>query len=233
MSNQEYQNTRSKNLSFRCSKRSYQSIALLLVIALLSACEEEQNIVKPNPIDTHISKTGVPQKVDLNKEKNGDQSEHKKLKPQIVAVVPEPEPMPYPEPDPYPEPFRLYEPEPQPEPVWEERIIENVDPIVSIAEKMPEFPGGQSELFKFINTNIQYPQFEKENEIQGNVYVRFTITEEGLVKDPKILKSVNGAPNFDKEVIRVIKLMPNWIPGENAGKKVSVYFTMPVKFKLD
>ena len=80
---------------------------------------------------------------------------------------------------------------------------------------------------------VKYPQFEKENDIQGNVYLRFVVTNEGEINSPTILRGVSGAKYFDKEVLRIIGLMPRWIPGENNGKKVNVYFTMPIKFKLD
>jgi TonB family protein len=63
--------------------------------------------------------------------------------------------------------------------------------------------------------------------------VKFTVTEEGKVINPAVVRGVNGAPNFNTEVLRIINKMPNWIPGENKGKKVKVYFTMPFKFRLD
>jgi TonB family protein len=78
-----------------------------------------------------------------------------------------------------------------------------------------------------------YPEFEKENGIEGTVYVKFIVTEEGKVVNPEVVRGVNGAPNFNKEVLRIINKMPNWIPGENNGKKVKVYFTMPFKFRLN
>jgi TonB family protein len=105
--------------------------------------------------------------------------------------------------------------------------------VLTFAEKMPEFPGGMDELYKFIQSNLKYPAFEKENDIQGNVYVRFVVTNEGEINSPTILRGVSGAQFFDKEVLRMIGLMPKWIPGENSGKRVNVHFTMPIKFKLD
>lgn len=231
MSTQENKFTRSQKKIFRFTAGPFRSIILLLILGLLWACKNEQKVDKPNKIDTAVSKTGVSKKKETKDEESANKNARKKVKPQIVAVVPPPEPYPEPYPDPEPDPY----PEPYPYPIVEPlpKPVETVDPILSFAEKMPEFPGGQTELFKYINANLQYPQLEKENGIQGNVYVRFTVTDEGVVKDPTILRGISGYKNFDREVIRVIKLMPNWIPGENQGKKVSVYYTMPIKFKLD
>ena len=99
-------------------------------------------------------------------------------------------------------------------------------------EKMPEFPGGIDSLIQFIKINLQYPKWEKENKIEGKVYVRFVVGIEGEILDVKILRSVEGSKNFDTEVIRVINSMQNWIPGEQDGEKVKVQFTLPVNFKL-
>lgn len=104
--------------------------------------------------------------------------------------------------------------------------------IYQFAEKMPEYPGGMEPLFVFIQENLNYPEYEKENGIQGNVYVRFVVGEKGEISNMEILRSVDGSRNFDKEVLRVLKLMKNWNPGENNGKKVPVYMTLPFRFKL-
>jgi len=101
-----------------------------------------------------------------------------------------------------------------------------------IAEVMPEFVGGIDSLMNFLKENIQYPEWEKQNDIQGTVYVSVIITKEGKVTKPKILRSVNGSKNFDTEVLRVINLMPDWIPGEIQNKKVDVQFNLPIRFAL-
>lgn len=142
---------------------------------------------------------------------------------------------------PIPEPYPIYLGKPIIEPPVYSGGISIVDPYIEdtlerieqFAEKMPEYPGGMNELYKFVQSNLRYPEFEKENGIQGTVYVQFVVTKEGIVKSPKILKTVSGSYNFDKEVLRIVRMMPKWIPGENGGKKVSVYFTMPFKFRLD
>jgi|TARA_B110000211_G_C14006871_1_gene521245 TonB family protein len=113
--------------------------------------------------------------------------------------------------------------------------VEDYSPVNDVymhTEKMPEFPGGIDSLIQFIKINLQYPKWEKENKIEGKVYVRFVVGIEGEILDVKILRSVEGSKNFDTEVIRVINSMQNWIPGEQDGEKVKVQFTLPVNFKL-
>ena len=104
--------------------------------------------------------------------------------------------------------------------------------VFQFAEKMPEFKGGMDAMFKYIQTNLEYPKYEKDKGIQGNVYVRFVVEKDGRITQPEIMKSVDGSKNLDKEVLRIINSMPLWSPGENNGTKVSVYMTLPFQFKL-
>lgn len=104
--------------------------------------------------------------------------------------------------------------------------------IYQFAEKMPEYKGGMDAMFEFIQSNLKYPKYEKDNGIQGNVYVRFVVEKDGSLTQPVILKSVEGAKNFDSEVLRIIEMMPIWNPGENNGKAVPVYMTLPFQFKV-
>lgn len=99
-------------------------------------------------------------------------------------------------------------------------------------EVMPEFIGGMDSLASFINRNLKYPEWEKENRIEGIVYVTFVVEKTGKIKDPEILRSVQGSKNFDKEVIRVINSMPDWTPGQQDGEYVDVQFNLPINFKL-
>ena len=116
----------------------------------------------------------------------------------------------------------IYEPEP---PHVKEKIYQ-------FAEKMPEYKGGMDAMFEFIQSNLKYPKYEKDKGIQGNVYVRFVVEKDGSLTQPMILRSVEGAKNFDSEVIRIIEMMPTWNPGENNGKAVPVYMTLPFQFKV-
>ncbi len=99
-------------------------------------------------------------------------------------------------------------------------------------EVMPEFKGGIDSLMSFLRQNLKYPDWEKENKIQGKVFVNFVVDKNGKIKEARILKSVKGAKNFDTEVLRVVNSMPDWIPGQLNGKNVDVEFNLPVNFKL-
>ncbi|MBP7496944.1 MAG: TonB family protein [Bacteroidales bacterium] len=99
-----------------------------------------------------------------------------------------------------------------------------------IVEQMPEFPGGEEKLLKYLQNNIVYPQTAKENNITGKVFVTFVISRDGAVKDVKVLKGIGGG--CDEEAVRVIKNMPKWQPGKQDGKSVDVRFNLPIKFAL-
>ncbi len=112
-------------------------------------------------------------------------------------------------------------------------VPQSEDEVLTFAEKMPEYPGRIPEMFKFIQSNMVYPEIEKEKGLEGAVYIRFVVTKEGKVMKPEVLRGVSGSKSIDKEALRVVNMMPDWIPGENGGKKVNVYFTIPIKFKLN
>jgi TonB family protein len=106
----------------------------------------------------------------------------------------------------------------------------DINKVYTIAEKMPEFKGGVDSLMSYLKANINYPKAEEEAGIEGVVYVQFIVGKDGAVREPKILRGINQP--MDDEVLRVIRLMPNWLPGEQHEKKVDVYFTIPVRYKL-
>jgi TonB family protein len=97
-------------------------------------------------------------------------------------------------------------------------------------EKQPEFPGGDEARVFFLQQNLQYPDAAKENGIQGKVYVTFVVETDGSLTDIRILRGIGGG--CDEEVIRVMKLMPKWIPGTTKGIPVRVQFNLPMKFTL-
>jgi TonB family protein len=105
------------------------------------------------------------------------------------------------------------------------------EPFIYV-EKMPEFKGGIDSLMSYIKRNLKYPEWEKENKIEGRVFVNFVVDKNGKINDPKILRSVQGSKNFDNEAIRVITSMPDWTPGQQDGKNVDVQFNLPINFKL-
>lgn len=102
--------------------------------------------------------------------------------------------------------------------------------IFQVVEKMPSFPGGDQELFKFLNDNVKYPVIAQENGIQGRVICQFVVNKDGTIVDVEVVRSVD--PSLDKEAIRVIKAMPKWTPGLQRNKPVRVKYTLPVMFRL-
>jgi protein TonB len=99
-----------------------------------------------------------------------------------------------------------------------------------VVEQMPTFPGGDEELFKFLGENVRYPVIAQENGISGRVIVKFVVTRKGEVDRIEVVRSVESS--LDKEAIRVVKSMPKWIPGKQNGENVSVWFTLPINFRL-
>lgn len=102
--------------------------------------------------------------------------------------------------------------------------------IYTKVEKKAEFPGGKAELTKYLKKNLSYPQIAIDNNIQGNVVVKFVVSRTGDIKDVKVTRGVD--PSLDDEAIRVVKSMPKWTPAEQRNKPCNSYFTLPVNFKL-
>ena len=108
---------------------------------------------------------------------------------------------------------------------------EEEEVIFMVVESMPEFPGGQQALFKYLAENVKYPVIAQENGIQGRVICQFVVNKDGSLVDVVAVRS-SGEPSLDKEAIRVIKSMPKWKPGKQRGKPVRVKYTVPVNFRL-
>lgn len=96
---------------------------------------------------------------------------------------------------------------------------------------LPKYAGGEMAMFAFLCKNVKYPESAAKDSIQGRVVVKFTVQADGAVKDASVVKSV--CPALDEEAIRVVMLMPRWIPGEKDGKKVACSFSLPISFKLN
>ena len=96
----------------------------------------------------------------------------------------------------------------------------------------PTFPGGQDAIMRFIQENINYPSEAIEEGIQGKVYVQFYVEKDGKVSDVKILKGL-GCPSIEKEAIRVVSIMPNWIPGTTDTALLErTVMNLPISFAL-
>ena len=99
-----------------------------------------------------------------------------------------------------------------------------------IPETMPQFPGGQGVMMKYLAANIKYPASAVKAKKQGRVIVTFIVQKDGSVTHAKIAKSVD--PELDAEALRIVKAMPKWTPGTQNGKPVNVKYTLPVNFSL-
>jgi len=100
----------------------------------------------------------------------------------------------------------------------------------TIIEQMPQFPGGDAELLSYISKNLKYPVIAQENGIQGKVIIRFVVSKTGAISNVEVLRSLDSA--CDKEAMRVVRTLPNWIPGKQNGVNVPVYYVLPITFKL-
>ena len=102
--------------------------------------------------------------------------------------------------------------------------------IYGSVEQMPQFPGGEAALMKYINSHIQYPAKALKNRVGGRVIVQFVVDKVGEVGEVKVVRSLDK--ELDKEAIRLVKSLPKFTPGRQNGKAVSVWYTLPVTFKL-
>ncbi len=112
--------------------------------------------------------------------------------------------------------------------IVEEKVEEK---IFEIVESPPSFPGGDQAMYKFISENLNYPTIAEENGISGRVICQFVVGKDGSIQDVKVVRGQDRS--LDAEAIRVIKSMPKWIPGKQAGKTVKVKYTLPIMFQLD
>lgn len=86
----------------------------------------------------------------------------------------------------------------------------------------------QMEIIRYVSKNTKYPPIAKDAGIQGTVFVYFVVGKDGKVKDVRVLRDVDS--RLDAEAIRVVQSLPEFEPGEQRGKSVSVQYTIPVKF---
>ncbi|GAB2783839.1 hypothetical protein GCM10027275_29880 [Rhabdobacter roseus] len=101
----------------------------------------------------------------------------------------------------------------------------------TIVEQMPEFPGGTSELYKYLARNIMYPTEASRKEVQGRVLVSFLVSEEGAIREPKIVNGLGAG--IDEEALRVVLSMPRWKPARQNGRPVAMLYQLPIQFMLE
>ncbi len=117
------------------------------------------------------------------------------------------------------------------EQVIAEPVVVDDEPVsIAMVEQKPSFPGGEAAMYQWLSNNIVYPPAASEEGIQGRVVVEFVVDKDGSITYARVVRTRH--PALDKEALRVIKAMPNWIPGRNNGQPVKVTYTLPVTFKL-
>lgn len=102
--------------------------------------------------------------------------------------------------------------------------------VYESVEVMPEFPGGEVELLKFVAKRIKYPTEAQRKGAQGRVIVKFVVETNGSISNIHVVKGID--PLLDAEAIRVCTTMPTWAPARQEGKAVRCYYTIPVTFGL-
>jgi TonB family protein len=132
-------------------------------------------------------------------------------------------------------------------PIEEESIGENdTQPIEGLASPeenkndlpvivdgaIAEYPGGEAAMYKFISDNLRYPEDAVENGIEGKVYLRFVVDEDGTAKDFTVMKSVPGGQSLEQAAIEVCKKFPKFNPPIWDGKPIKTYFVLPINFQL-
>jgi TonB family protein len=107
----------------------------------------------------------------------------------------------------------------------------NGEEVFTIVENQPEYTGGDEARVKFLQANIKYPEDALKAGIHGTVFVTFVVEKDGKITHVKVLRGIGKS--CDEEAYRVVKMMPNWIPGKMKGKNVAVQYTLPIKFTFD
>lgn len=109
-------------------------------------------------------------------------------------------------------------------------VEEAKEETLTVVDVMPQYPGGDRELLKFIAQSIKYPTDAQEARVQGRVICSFVVDKKGNIVEPKIIRGID--PSLDAEALRVIGMMPRWTPGRQDGKAVRVLYTVPITFRL-
>ena len=114
-------------------------------------------------------------------------------------------------------------------PVEEPKEVKAEQVFITV-EQMPQFPGGDAELMRYLQSHMNYPPMAAENNVQGRVVVQFVVDKTGRVGEVQVVRSVDR--DLDKEAVRVCKSLPKFTPGRQNGQAVAVWYTLPVTFKL-
>ena len=107
----------------------------------------------------------------------------------------------------------------------------NDDDISDVVDQKPSFPGGQSAFIQWLSSNIKYPESLAKSRVEGRVVVQFVVEKDGSLSNISVINN-SVDPLFDKEALRVVQMMPKWIPGKLNGSVVRVKYSLPITFKL-
>src|SRR5690554_1742064 len=136
-------------------------------------------------------------------------------------------------------PFLLFSQEEKPEYNTENQMItpskkQHPDSLKNKIYDFPDveaqFPGGNTEMKKYINDNLHYSEIDFETIANGKIFVGFIVNIDGSIENVKVLRGI--AKELDEEFVRVVKGMPNWIPGEVNGEKVRSRGRIPFSIKI-
>ena len=111
-----------------------------------------------------------------------------------------------------------------------EEVVENK--VYTYVEQMPQLPGGggNGAIVAAIQKATKYPSLALRNQVEGRIFVSFTVNPQGDVSDVKVVKGLGSG--LDEETMRAVKTLPKFIPGKQNGRAVSVSFTVPITFKI-
>lgn len=104
-----------------------------------------------------------------------------------------------------------------------------MNPFITV-EDMPRYPGGEEAMQKYVADNLKYPETAQKAGMQGRVTIRFVVGQTGKITDVMVIRGID--PACDAEAVRVVKAMPDWVPGKQNGVVVPVYYTLPIVFRL-
>ena len=110
-------------------------------------------------------------------------------------------------------------------------LVIETDSVYTEVDVDPAFQGGQSEMMKFLQSNLRYPDQARADSLQGTVFITFIVEPDGEISDARVLRGVHQS--LDEEALRVINIMPPWKPGSNNNQKVRVQFNLPIRFVLN
>lgn len=201
------------------------TIACAFTLTAFEWITPERTIAFIEPMaDTDIIEIDIIEPFRIERKK---QKKERIVNPDKIVVqefVPEPMPDPLPDPD----------PDPMPDPILADSMLFGPEPVeitpFVIVEEMPEFIGGEAAMMHWLESNVHYPKICIDGYVQGKVWVKFVVDTEGNIVDTELLNSEH--PALDREAKRVVEAMPRWKPGKQQGRKVKVYYTLPIHFKL-